>query len=334
MPLEQGSPTTTGWEDERRDAVAPVLRRSLLPAAELRAMSTRSGVRATLAITRQWVIIGVTVLVVSRVGAWWAYAPGAVVIATRQHGLATLMHDGAHHLLYRNRKLNDVVSDIFLAFPLFVSTRLYRRHHLVHHRQLNTTADPDLDVVSVLRTPRDWAMITIGDLTGINLVKVVGTAGEFSVLALIGRGARDTRAWLGRAQIAGFGVFVASLVTVLVITGTWWLYLMLWLVPSLTVLNFIFRVRSIAEHVACTNSDELDASRTVLANVLELWLFAPCNINYHLEHHLFPGVPHYNLRRLRRQLASDPEYQRRGTTCTSYVFGSDSVLASVLQAGA
>jgi fatty acid desaturase len=37
-----------------------------------------------------------------------------------------------------------------------------------------------------------------------------------------------------------------------------------------------------------------------------------CNINYHLEHHLFPAVPWYNLPKLHRLL--EPEYRRAGAS--------------------
>jgi fatty acid desaturase len=39
-----------------------------------------------------------------------------------------------------------------------------------------------------------------------------------------------------------------------------------------------------------------------------------CNINYHLEHHLFPGIPWYNLPKV-HQLLQD-EYRRAG--CSVY----------------
>lgn len=321
-------------------APTPVARRSLMPSEELRRLTARSATRATLAIVRQWAIVAVAVALAARTGTWWSYAAGIVVVATRQHALAVLVHDGAHHLLYRNARWNDVVSDVALAFPLFVSTRLYRRQHLVHHRLLNTDGDPDLDLVSATRTPREWMLIALGDVTGANLVltrlgvvDVVGTAGQSSFVAALGKRGRETRAWLGRGQLVGFGAFAAASALALTLTGAWKLYLLLWALPAMTVLNLVFRLRGVAEHVACESTDELNGSRTVLAPLPERWLLAPCNINYHLEHHLFPGVPHFNLRRLYRRLAVDDEYRGRATTSRSYVLGPRSVLAEVVRAG-
>ena len=225
-----------------------------------------------------------------------------------------------------------MVSDLLLAFPLFVSTKLYRAHHLRHHRHLNTERDPDLDVVAVTRTRGQWVRLTLGDLTGVNMLKAVDTVGQFSVLGLIGRSGRDARRELGRVQLAGFGAFMVVLVAVLAATGHVLDYVVFWLVPTITVLNCIFRLRSIAEHVACENTNELDASRTVVPPLPERWLFAPCGINYHLEHHLFPAVPHYNLRTLHGRLMGVDRYATAATIRRSYLFGRSSVRGDVLAA--
>ncbi len=37
-----------------------------------------------------------------------------------------------------------------------------------------------------------------------------------------------------------------------------------------------------------------------------------CNINYHLEHHLFPGMPWYNLPKVHRLLQD--EYRQAGSS--------------------
>jgi fatty acid desaturase len=85
-------------------------------------------------------------------------------------------------------------------------------------------------------------------------------------------------------------------------------YFVLWVLPLLTVLQPILRLRAIAEHGAVTDlSSPLTAARCnrtdgSLGNVVARALFFPHHVNYHLEHHLYPAVPHYNLPELHRLL--------------------------------
>ena len=80
-------------------------------------------------------------------------------------------------------------------------------------------------------------------------------------------------------------------------------YLLLWLLPLLTVVQAILRVRAILEHGAVRDtSSPFTAARTNLAGPLARLFLFPHHVNYHIEHHLFPAVPHYNLPRLHRML--------------------------------
>ena len=67
-----------------------------------------------------------------------------MVIGTRQLGLAILMHDAAHGLLFDNRRLNEWVATWLCAAPVFTSLQLYRPYHLTHHRHTQQAEDPDL----------------------------------------------------------------------------------------------------------------------------------------------------------------------------------------------
>jgi fatty acid desaturase len=88
------------------------------------------------------------------------------------------------------------------------------------------------------------------------------------------------------------------------------MYLVLWLVPLLTVLQPILRLRAICEHGAVIDlSSPLTAARS--NNTSGNWLnwlaravLFPHHVNYHLEHHLYPAVPHYNLPKLHALLAA------------------------------
>ncbi|MFO0881456.1 MAG: fatty acid desaturase [Gemmataceae bacterium] len=89
----------------------------------------------------------------------WGYSlalflPAIVLIGAGQHQLSGLAHEGVHHILFKNRMLNELVSDVLCLFPLFSSTHHYRLQHLAHHQFVNDPVrDPD---VSQLQTSGHW----------------------------------------------------------------------------------------------------------------------------------------------------------------------------------
>lgn len=67
------------------------------------------------------------------------------LVGALQHRLAGLGHEGAHYILFRNRVLNELVSDVFCMFPVFSTTEQYRQIHLGHHEHVNDwERDPEL----------------------------------------------------------------------------------------------------------------------------------------------------------------------------------------------
>ena len=73
-------------------------------------------------------------------------------------------------------------------------------------------------------------------------------------------------------------------------------YLVLWVLPAATIFLALLRLRAIFEHGAVTDiSSIFNAARTNLAPAWLRWFLFPHHVNYHLEHHLYPSVPHYNL---------------------------------------
>jgi fatty acid desaturase len=89
----------------------------------------------------------------------WGYSVPVFVVAiflvgAGQHQLSGLAHEGVHHILFRNRLLNELLSDLGCLFPLFSSTHHYRLQHLAHHQFVNDPQrDPD---VSQLQTSGHW----------------------------------------------------------------------------------------------------------------------------------------------------------------------------------
>lgn len=95
-------------------------------AALTRELSRVRNAVAVWAIARQWIVIAAAVAFVTGAGHWWAWPVAACVIATWQHALVVLMHEASHYHLLSNHRLNDVISDLFCAFPINITTRGYR----------------------------------------------------------------------------------------------------------------------------------------------------------------------------------------------------------------
>jgi len=83
------------------------------------------------------------------------------------------------------------------------------------------------------------------------------------------------------------------------------------------IIAMIFaNVRSWAEHTQTIPGDLLTQTRTVVSNRVVSFLM--CNLNYHLEHHLCPSIPWYNLPAMHKLMQD--EYRRRNSFIyTSYL---------------
>ena len=106
----------------------------------------------------------------------------------------------------------------------------------------------------------------------------------------------------GWDALAGVAITNAALLGGLWLAGHPALYL-LWVAAWFTTYSLTMRIRSIAEHAMVPDrSDPLGNTRTTLARWWERLLIAPNRVNFHLEHHLWMAVPHYNLPGLHRLL--------------------------------
>ncbi len=224
---------------------------------------------------------------------------GIILIGARQLGLEILNHDAAHFLLYKNRKLNDWVCEWILNRPLLgASVVPYRRYHLEHHRYTQQENDPDLPLSAPFPVSREsfWRKV-IRDLSGQTAYK----QRKALFNRVMGQDAGRIRTRVERG-LRRFGpnllinlVFIAGFT----LTGHWYLYLLLWVLPSLTWYQLITRLRNIGEHGAVPdNDDRLRNTRTIHANLLERMILAPYFVNYHLEHHLQVSCPCYTLKRM------------------------------------
>jgi hypothetical protein len=104
-------------------------------------------------------------------------------------------------------------------------------------------------------------------------------------------------------------------------TGKPWLayYVVLWIVPLLTLFSFFMLLRQIVQH-GNAGQERFGNTRIFLINRLIRFAVFPLGMDYHLPHHLFPLIPHYRLRELHELLLETSEYRERGTIVEGYFF--------------
>ena len=192
--------------------------------------------------------------------------------------------------------------------------RTYRVIHRLHHNNLYTELDPDTALHGGY--PRGKAYLVkklLKDLSGFTAWKTyayfLGGAPALNTQTRVAiRPLDDTSEKLREEASADRNAVIAFHVVALVgfgVAGYLLEYLILWILPLITVVQAILRLRAIAEHGATTDfSSPLTAARTNLVPAWLGWLIFPHHVNYHIEHHLYASVPQYNLPELHRELMS------------------------------
>src|SRR3974390_3360042 len=290
--------------------VVRLLARDIMNADELAALRVRHTWKGIALIVHAWALIIGSGALVGGGANPLSYLLAVGIIGSRQLGLAILMHDGAHGCLSADEKLNLALSQWFCAYPIFAETRAYRRYHLQHHAKTQQEDDPDLVLSAPFPiTRRSYRRKFFRDITGqtgyqqrkAQLLNALGPA-EWPLAR------RAAHFW---DQLGPQCLSNAVLLAAFAAAGVWWAYPLLWLVPLLTWMMVITRIRNIAEHAVVPDSqDPLRNTRTTRANFLERWFIAPYYVNYHLEHHLLFYVPCYNLPRVHRILSESKHGSR------------------------
>ncbi len=109
----------------------------------------------------------------------------------------------------------------------------------------------------------------------------------------------DVREWIPVVLVQGL-----LFATIWAITGHWWLYSLLWLLPILTLLAGLSATRACLEHA--DQASHANRWITFQAGFFERQILGPANFNYHAEHHLHAALPACHLPALHRAVLESP----------------------------
>lgn len=251
---------------------------------------------------------------------------GVLLMSIVQNALIQLAHEGFHGFLHPWAGMNHFFS-VLITLPLGIPFSRSRELHLAHHRNLGGSNDPDRRFYQDYSSDRGYLLreilksgsgfyVFIRFLSffrkkeGRNNKSFDSFAGELLVVAVF------------HLAVLGFLFFLDRKLLLL--------YCLLWLLPIFTFTRVWQQWRLWIEHGApfARNNEALD--RDPAQNVLRLtqstigknvtrYLVGPFGLNYHVEHHLYSGVPHYYLPTLSRKLRALPRFQQAYQYRDSYL---------------
>ncbi len=219
---------------------------------------------------------------------WWPAIFALVALSFVTYG--SVSHDLVHRNLGLPRWVNDVLLCVIELLALR-SGHAYQAAHLHHHARF-----PHDDDVEAIRASRS--------LLG---AFVEGFVGQVRIWIWAVRNAPTVRGW-----VIGEGIVIVAMVAVALVVATpvFAVYVALlvmgsWIIPLVT---------SYLPHDPHGNNAlaQTRAFRGVLASLLALEHL------YHLEHHLYPAVPHHHWATLANRL--DPHFERAGVKVVRFWF--------------
>lgn len=279
---------------------------------ELRKLAAdRNNYRALLALGIDLAVIAITMVACSTYHV--LYPLGVVVIGTRQRALANILHDSTHRSLSRSRALNQWLG-VIAGWTVLQTTRDYRMSHVLTHHKFFGLEDKDPD----LQNYRQQGLYE----TKSNLIFPI----HLSQSLLGPRGLRrlwnivkekflfvgwHTRPQSVRREHLVFFFAWVSVAIVLIWAGLAIEFVLFWLVPFVTVYQAVDWLTEVAEHFPLTelHRSELRVTRNRRGHLLERLLTGTHSEDWHLVHHLQPGIPFWNLRKAHEVLSSDPAYR-------------------------
>ena len=226
-----------------------------------------------------------------RVLALLATLPFYLLAAAALHGISLFTHEAVHGTLRRSRFWN-AVGGALCALPVLQNFSAYRVLHLEHHDHLGNEGDPDhypnYTRWSWLVFLMNWGRLLAGYPAYITAIPVLGF-----------RQGNARQRWAIAGEVALAGLLIFGLTRL-----PWPVALHAWLIPMLFINTFV-NIRGMSQHTLLEehHGDAVRGTRTILTNPVVA--FFMCNENYHLEHHLHPGVPWYHLPRVHAALRDE-----------------------------
>lgn len=239
---------------------------------------------------------------------WLSIPFGWILTVRLLNCMAQISHACGHYSCLESPKWNDSLGMITSAMMGY-GFKGHNDIHDDHHRYLNTLRDGDVLWGRPDQSRKDFLIGLSLDLVGFQAFRRLGQ--YFSSRKPPGRPGPIK---IAESSIAIDGLLILVSQGILYLLfyffGGPWAYFLYYVIPICTLYPAQARIRSLAEHHIVPGHTVFNppwVARDTSDRSLSTHIVGPFFQNYHLEHHLFPKVPGYNLKILHQLL--DKEFQ-------------------------
>ena len=243
------------------------------------------------------------------------YVLVVIVIGSRQHGIADLLHQASHGTLARSKYLNFILGTVLSGYLVFQSFTGYKASHISnHHPKLG---NPELDP--------DYRGLIDNHIYGENLnngaivsyVKCLLSFGKtLNYLAYLAR-YRMLNPDEKRFESLIRFLYLLVMLGLSIWFNCWQLVIVYWLVPLITTSSWVGSLVELFEHYPFMETvpkvDIYMSRNRFLPPIVNFFLGKHWD-GYHLVHHLFPGIPSWKYKEAHQILLQDEVYANSQTS--------------------
>ena len=255
------------------------------------------------------IIIGSAAATIALWGSWWAVLPYLIYAVIYSSTSDSRWHESSHGTAFKTDWMNNALYEV-ASFMVMRESTLWRWSHTRHHSDtIIVGRDPEI----AAPRPPDLDAIALGFFNIGVYPLYFGKIMRHS----LGKISAEERTFIPESEFpkiyvkARIAVLVYAAAITAAIAMSSWLPVLLIGLPNLFG-NWLMPIYGLTQHAGLAENvlDHRLNCRTVHMNGLNRFLY--WNMNYHVEHHMFPLVPYHALPRLHELVKTDMPTPYRG----------------------
>jgi fatty acid desaturase len=225
-------------------------------------------------------------------------------------GTAGVSHELFHNSVFSNNKINKIFYTFFMILN-WENYNYFKSTHLLHHKITLDENDPKSLFKDKISFFYLLQLITF-DFSGFVRKLKYTIQNAFGILPytkssyLFPKNSVERKNLMYAARI----ILSFHILTILIfiLLNKWWLIFLINCSPF--ILSFFNRFLGFSQHYALSaenHNDYYDNCRTII--LPKFWSFFYSNMNYHIEHHMYPYIPYYNIPKIHDELKTNKNYK-------------------------